>query len=77
MKPRHAEVRSTVQDFGRLTHPEGRGIMLLEPKRGGGFWAATTKPGEPARGWKSTPATSSVLPGDFAGMQGQRLAHDR
>jgi signal transduction histidine kinase/CheY-like chemotaxis protein len=34
--------------FGRLTHPEGRGIMLLEPKRGGGFWAATTKPGEPA-----------------------------
>ena len=32
--------------FGRLTHPEGRAIVLLQPKRGGGFWAATIKPGE-------------------------------
>jgi signal transduction histidine kinase/CheY-like chemotaxis protein len=33
--------------FRRLTHPEGRPIMLMEPKRGGGFWVATLKPGEP------------------------------
>ena len=34
--------------FGRLIHPEGRVIVLLRPKRGGGFWAATTKPGASA-----------------------------
>ena len=34
--------------FRRLTHPQGRPIMLIEPRRGGGFWAATLKPGEPA-----------------------------
>jgi len=33
--------------FRRLTHPDGRPIMLMEPKRGGGFWVATLKPGEP------------------------------
>jgi len=34
--------------FSRLTHPEGRPIMLLEPRRDGGFWTATLKQGEPA-----------------------------
>ena len=34
--------------FRRLTHPEGRTIMMLAPKRGGGFWAATIAAGEPA-----------------------------
>jgi signal transduction histidine kinase/ActR/RegA family two-component response regulator len=34
--------------FGELPHPEGRGILVFEPRRAGGFWAATSKPGEPA-----------------------------
>jgi signal transduction histidine kinase/CheY-like chemotaxis protein len=35
--------------FARMTHPEGRPIMLIEPKRGGGFWVATLRPGEPSQ----------------------------
>jgi signal transduction histidine kinase/CheY-like chemotaxis protein len=34
--------------FHEFTHPEGRGIMAFEPRRAGGFWVATSKPGEPA-----------------------------
>jgi signal transduction histidine kinase/CheY-like chemotaxis protein len=34
--------------FRTLSHPQGRGIKLIEPKRGGGFWAATLNPGEAA-----------------------------
>jgi signal transduction histidine kinase/CheY-like chemotaxis protein len=32
--------------FRLLNHPQGRRIIFFMPRRGGGFWAGTTKPGD-------------------------------